>query len=153
MAIRAVSHVAVGVSDMDRALGFYRDVLGLKVDLDTIEEFPGRDAENPVRRRGVYLRWGQGPDASFIVLDQQLSRAPFGEPPRLFQIGTHHFAFWVDNLDELVERAQGAGFQVAMAPVDADTKAYGEAPGGRVRTVFLHDADGNSVQLDQRLSS
>ena len=29
MAIRAISHVAVGVRDMDRALRFYRDGLGL----------------------------------------------------------------------------------------------------------------------------
>jgi catechol 2,3-dioxygenase-like lactoylglutathione lyase family enzyme len=40
MAIRAISHVAVGVRDMDRALRFYRDALGLRVKLDTVEEIP-----------------------------------------------------------------------------------------------------------------
>ena len=30
MTIEAVSHIAVGVRDMEVALGFYRDVLGLR---------------------------------------------------------------------------------------------------------------------------
>jgi catechol 2,3-dioxygenase-like lactoylglutathione lyase family enzyme len=29
--MKAVSHIAIGVRDMDRSLGFYRDLLGLKV--------------------------------------------------------------------------------------------------------------------------
>ncbi len=37
MKTRAFSHLAIGVKDMDKALGFYRDLLGLKVDLDRIE--------------------------------------------------------------------------------------------------------------------
>lgn len=35
--MRAISHVAIGVSDMNRSLPFYRDLLGLKVSLDTEE--------------------------------------------------------------------------------------------------------------------
>ena len=31
MAVLGISHVAVGVSDMDRALVFYRDIIGLRV--------------------------------------------------------------------------------------------------------------------------
>ena len=36
MPIRAVSHIAVGVRDMDRSLEFYRDVLGMSVSLDAV---------------------------------------------------------------------------------------------------------------------
>ena len=32
----------------------------------------------------------------------------------------------------------------------ADTVMYGEPPGGRVRSAFLRDPEGNYVQLDQR---
>ena len=34
----------------------------------------------------------------------------------------------------------------------ADTVMYGEPPGGRVKSVFLRDPEGNYVQLDQRVS-
>ena len=152
MSIRAVSHIAVGVRDMDRSLEFYRDLLGMSVSLDALEEFPGRPGATPTRRRGVYLRWGAGDETSFIVLDEQISRDPFGEPPRLFQVGTHHFGLWVDDLDSMVARAEARGFPPAIAPTDAGSEAYGESPGRKVRTVFLRDPDGNFVQLDQRLS-
>ena len=97
MAVLGISHVAVGVSDMERSLVFYRDIVGLRVTLDTIEgAFVGDPAA--YRRRAVYLRAEDGPHSFFIVLDQQLDREPFGSPPRILQLGTHHFSFWVDNL-------------------------------------------------------
>ncbi len=150
MSLQAISHVAVGVTDMERSLAFYRDVLGMHVSLDTEEELPAIGDAAPLKRRGVYLRWREGPHETFIVLDQQLSQPPFGEPPKLFQIGTHHWGFWVDDIDAIVERAEAAGVPILVRPVDADTIRYGEAPGGVVRSAFLRDPDGNVVQLDQR---
>ena len=152
MGVRGVSHVAVGVSDMERALVFYRDLLGLRVTLDAVE---GGDDDGLVgadRRRAVYLRSADGPDASFIVLDQQLDREPFGSPPRLLQLGTHHFSFWVDDLEATFERLVAENFRVVFSPTVADAILYGEEAGsGRLLTAIVKDPDGNPVQLDQRL--
>ncbi|MDG2114986.1 MAG: VOC family protein, partial [Actinomycetota bacterium] len=71
MAVRGISHVAVGVSDMDDALSFYRDVIGLVVTLDA-EEGAFTGDPGGYRRRAVYLRQNEGPDEFFIVLDQLL---------------------------------------------------------------------------------
>ena len=153
MPVRGVSHVAVGVRDMDAALPFYRDVLGLRVAFDGIEEF-GDPAKGAVtRRRAVYLRHpdGDGEDAAFLVLDQQLSRDPWGDPARLFQIGLHHFGFWVDDIEAIAQRATDGGVTVIRPPSDGDTAAYGEPAGGVIRTMFLQDPDGNVVQCDQRV--
>jgi len=150
MKIKNVSHIAVGVRDMDRSLAFYRDVLGLHVSLDAIEELPSIAGSPPIRRRGVYLRWREGADESFIVLDQQLAQAPFGEPPKTFQVGTHHWGLWVDDVEGMVARAEAAGVPILVRPANGDTLAYGEPAGGTVRTAFLRDPDGNVVQLDQR---
>ncbi|MFN0090667.1 MAG: VOC family protein [Acidimicrobiales bacterium] len=151
MAVQGISHVAVGVSDMERALTFYRDIIGLRVTLDTVEKsFNSADAE--YRRRAVYLRTNDGPHEFFIVLDQQLSQAPFGKPPRILQLGTHHFSFWVDDLEAVFQKAVDAGFRVVFGPTPADALAYGEPEGsGRVLTAILKDQDGNPVQLDQRI--
>ena len=151
MAVLGISHVAVGVSDMDRSLVFYRDIVGLRVTLDTVEgAFTGDPAGN--RRRAVYLRTEDGPHAFFVVLDQQLDREPFGTPPRILQLGTHHFSFWVDDLEATFERLVGEGFRSVLRPTAADAVAYGEAAGsGRVLTAIVKDPDGNPVQLDQRL--
>ena len=101
MKTRAFSHLAIGVKDMEAALGFYRDLLGLKVDLDRIER-----GGTPDERRAVYLRWEDGPDSTFIVLGQTKNLIP-GEPLKMNQLGYHHFAFWVEDLEETLEKAEG----------------------------------------------
>ena len=102
MSIQAVSHVAVGVRDMEVALGFYRDVLGLRVTADKVEEFSQGPGQPPAQRRAVYLRYQDGPHESFIVLDQQITNEIKGQPAQLFQMGVHHFAFWVDDIDGMM---------------------------------------------------
>lgn len=147
--LQGFSHIAVGVSDMERALVFWRDVMGMGVDLDTIEEVPG-PGDGLRRRRGVYLRWEQGDRATFVVLDQQLSIEPFGLPAKLFQTGVHHVSFWVKDVEPFLRRAAERGFS-AGEPTQSDTVAYGEAPGRQVQTAFVRDGDGNWIQLDQRM--
>lgn len=152
MAVRGISHIAVGVSDMTDALTFYRDVIGLEVTLDAEEGAFGGD-EGAYRRRAVYLRLREGPDEFFIVLDQLLDPEPFGSPPRILQLGTHHFSFWVDDVAEIFQRAVAHGFRAILRPTEADAAAYGEPRGsGRVLTAIIKDHDGNPVQLDQRVS-
>jgi len=152
MSVKGVSHVAVGVSDMERALVFYRDIIGLRVTLDAVEGGDGGGLVGANRRRAVYLRTDDGPHAFFIVLDQQLDREPFGTPPRILQLGTHHFSLWVDNLQEIFERMVAEGFRPIVRPTETDSLAYGETSGsGRVLTALVKDQDGNPVQLDQRL--
>jgi catechol 2,3-dioxygenase-like lactoylglutathione lyase family enzyme len=152
VAVRASSHVAIGVHDMERALRFYRDLLGLRVTIDREERFVNASSDPPTerRRRAVYLRWAYGPDDAFVVLDQQHDVIP-GEPKELFQIGVHHVAFWVDDIEPYVADVASSGGNIAYGPNDSGGEAYGEAPGSRVRTVLFHDPEGNIVQLDQRL--
>jgi len=151
MAVQGISHVAVGVSDMDRALQFYRDIIGLRVTKDHEEKAFGGGDPDAYHRRAVYLRQNDGPDAFFIVLDQQLQPEPHGKPPRIMQLGTHHFSFWVDNLVEIFEHAVEDGFRVIIGPTEADTDLYGEDAGQTILTAIVKDQDGNPVQLDQRL--
>jgi catechol 2,3-dioxygenase-like lactoylglutathione lyase family enzyme len=153
--MRAVSHIAIGVSDMDRALHFYRDLLGLRVTLDTMERIGGMSPlfANPQKgqRRAVYMRFEDGPHASFVVLSQNPGE-PSGHPLKVDQVGLHHFAFWVDDLRERVEKLKAAGVKILLAPTESDTAAYGEPPGRKVLTALFEDPDGTIVQFDQRLS-
>ena len=106
--MKGISHVAIGVSDMDRALPFYRDTLGLEVMLDA-EEKVGNG-----KRRAVYMRWKA--NSGFLVLSQTLGREASGKPLRLHQVGLHHFAFWVDDLRARVEKLQRAGVKILVPP-------------------------------------
>ena len=76
-----------------------------------------------------------------------------GQPAQLFQMGCHHFSFWVDDIDEMLTRVRAAGVDIVVGGEGgpgADTVMYGEPPGGRVKSAFLRDPEGNYVQLDQR---
>jgi catechol 2,3-dioxygenase-like lactoylglutathione lyase family enzyme len=153
MNVRALSHVAIGVRDMDRALEFYRDVLGLPVASDRIEEFAQAAGQPPARRRAVYLRWGDGPHSAYVVLDQHLTQETQGGATALFDAGIHHFAFWIDDLDGVLDAARAAGFEVVLGGGRAvGSEWLGEPAGGRpVRSAMLRDPEGNHVQLDQRV--
>lgn len=155
MGIRAVSHIAIGVTDLDAALPFYRDLLGMRVVVDRTEHFEDPSTEPAVSRsrRAVYLRWSEGEDTQFVVLDQQLATQSGGEPTKLFHVGIHHVAFWVDDLRPFVDGAAAFGGGVVSEPVESGGPSYAEPEGSRVRTVYLSDPEGNIVQLDQRLVS
>jgi catechol 2,3-dioxygenase-like lactoylglutathione lyase family enzyme len=153
--MQAVSHIAIGVSDMDKAVRFYRDLLGLRVTLDTMERIGGRGPlfanAQEGQRRAVYMRFEDGPHASFVVLSQNPGE-PSGRPLKIDQVGLHHFSFWVDDLRERVEKLKAAGVKILLPPTESDTVAYGEPAGGKVLTSLFEDPDGTIVQFDQRLS-
>lgn len=148
MAVHGYSHVAIGVRDMDRAITFYRDVVGLRLRFDETEEHLGDDGVGGWKRRGVYFETDAGPHGPFLVLDQQLSREPFGEPAQFLQVGVHHVAFSVDDVDAVVARARTHGFEVFVEPLDSGSVTYGLPPGGTVRTALVRDPEGNVVQFD-----
>jgi catechol 2,3-dioxygenase-like lactoylglutathione lyase family enzyme len=149
-AIRAVSHVAIGVRDMATAVPFYRDFLGMRVVNDREERFVN-PAGSEVSRRAVYLRWDDTDDSQFVVLDQRLGEPADGKPAALFSMGLHHVGFWVDDVRSFVENASRFGGRVVAPAVETGSASYGLPEGGRVLTVYLRDPDGNVVQLDQRL--
>jgi catechol 2,3-dioxygenase-like lactoylglutathione lyase family enzyme len=142
--VKGISHIAIGVSDMTRSLPFYRDLLGLEVMLDSEEKF------GTGSRHAVYMRWAN--NAGFLVLSQTLGREPSGKPLRLHQVGLHHFAFWVDDLEKRVDKLKSAGVKIVVEPYAADSIAYGERSGNKVLTCLFEDPDGTILQFDQRVN-
>ena len=80
--MNGVSHVAIGVRDMDKSLKFYRDLLGLEVRFDATQPIGGMPQlyASPEKgtRRAVHLHYGNGPSSGFLVL----SEMPGGSPGR-----------------------------------------------------------------------
>ena len=139
---------------MRKTVAFYRDLLGLRVTLDTMERIGGTGPlfakPQKGQRRAVYMRFEDGLHASFIVLSQNPGE-PSGHPLKIDQVGLHHFSFWVDDLRERIEKLRSAGVKILLPPTESDTVAYGELAGGKVLTALFEDPDGTIVQFDQRL--
>jgi catechol 2,3-dioxygenase-like lactoylglutathione lyase family enzyme len=149
--MRGISHVAIGVREMEKSLTFYGDVLGLRVVKDEVESMGGMRGVTDNKRRAVRLVWttvcGQ---PTYVVLSQSAGTAS-GTPSKLDQIGIHHFAFWVDRLRDRFERVKGSGARVVLPPTEVSGDSYGGGEGDKVLTCIFEDPDGTLLQFDQQV--
>jgi catechol 2,3-dioxygenase-like lactoylglutathione lyase family enzyme len=109
----AVHHVSINVVDVDRALSFYTDVLGLTQRTDRPDVGFG----------GAWLDAG----------DQQVHLLEASVPPSLGQ----HFALLVDDLGEVVAELRAQGLTPSdPAPIGRGLQSFLNDPDGNV--VELH---------------
>jgi lactoylglutathione lyase len=138
------------VSDLDRSVAFYRDVLGLEL----VNQW---DSEQP------YLRTIVGfPDASLRIALLRLPASPAGRSghhielleyrsprgqrtdPRTCNPGNVHVSFLVDDLDAAYAELSAKGVRFKSAPVAID---HGRNRGARA--VYLLDPDDITLELVQ----
>ncbi len=153
MSITGVSHIAIGVRDMERSLAFYCDGLGLVVSMERLEVDPPGTTMFPRNRRACYLRWDHGPGTSYLVLDQHLAEEAPGGARQMYDAGVHHFAFSTDDIEATVARLQEHGFEVRHVGHVGKGTGSGIPDGDHeIATCFADDPDGNIIQFDQWLS-
>ena len=131
MAIEAIDidHVAIRVSDLERSLAFYRDVLGLAV-----------------RDREKYDR-GELPFVSVAVGGRHLHLFPTDGP---IDVGNEHVCLLLrsdetdtrEAIDRLLDRLRTAGVEVGDDEPHERLGAY-----GRDWAAYVSDPDGRTVEL------
>ena len=147
MEATAVSHIAICVRDLDKSLAFYRDILGMRVDFDEVQDttsggLPSVYAHARRTRRTVHVRYGPGQTAPSLVLTSHPGEDPDGGPIKLDQVGISHLSFTVSNVAGLAAELTSKGVEMA-APLEAFTAAD-----GRVSSIFVFDPDGILLQFD-----
>jgi lactoylglutathione lyase len=147
MEATGVSHIAVCVRDLDRSLAFYRDILGMRVDFDEVQDtttggLPSIYKHARKTRRTVHVRYGPGQTAPSLVLTSHPGEDSDGSPIKLDQVGISHLSFTVPDVKALAEELVSKGVEMA-APLEAFT-----APDGQVRSIFVFDPDGIMLQFD-----
>ncbi len=118
--IRGLAHACFNVSDLEQALRFYRDGLGLR------EAFDFRNDEG--RRFGVYLHLG---GRSFIELfEGQLDKPAEKQSYK-------HICLEVDDIEAAVATLQERG--IAVSPIKKGIDHSYQA--------WISDPDGNRIEL------
>lgn len=148
------SHIAIGVTDMDRALPFYR-ALGFRVALDRIERNAALDDAMAASganedRRVCYMRAADSNPPQFLSLHFRASIR--NKPLKAEEIGINHASIWVRDMDAVLAAVQQAGGAVVIPPFVAEGEGWTLAPGNWVRSTFISDPDGTLIQLDEQVS-
>ncbi|MGB9223023.1 MAG: VOC family protein [Mycobacterium sp.] len=134
-------HLVVGVTDMDRASQFYRDVLGMDVVFETLISGEPFDAALHATRKQEGRVVG-GLLGGLMVELLSLGGRPASEqgtakPPRRGITGIHNFSLSVPDLDDTHRRITAAGYPPDQEPFEI----------GGVRMFFVKDPDGTPVEF------
>jgi catechol 2,3-dioxygenase-like lactoylglutathione lyase family enzyme len=140
-------HAGIVVADLERALHFYCDLLGLTI-LRSMEE-KGAYLDNMLGHKDVQvttvkLAAGKG-RAVLELLYFRSPKSPTFPIRGLFELGPSHVAFTVKNLDATFEKLTRAG-----VPFNAPPQL---APDGLARVTFCLDPDGTFIELVETLEA
>ena len=145
-AVTGFFHGGITVSDMDRALVFYRDGLGLEQEFDRILDAPYLPAVLGLEFdhiRAVYLRI---PGGGFVELLQYVGIERLSAASRPCDYGAGHLCLYVDDVEAMHARLVKLGFAARSEQV-VDITA---GPNQGARSCYMADADGYAVELFQK---
>ena len=142
-----VSHIAICVRDLDKSLGFYRDILGMRVDFDEVQDtttggLPYTYKHPRKTRRTVHVRYGEGRTTPSLVLTSHPGDDSDGEPIKLDQVGISHISFGVADVASLANELEAKGYELA-----GSRESYTNASGD-ITSIYVRDPDGILVQFN-----
>ena len=125
MSATRLIEVELFVTDIERAVAQYRDVIGLPLEGHTHAD------GDPIHHHAAWGDWEAGPEGGFLLFS--IYSAGAGEATR------SSFGFTVADLDAVHRQVEASGTKVVHAP---QTRPWG-------RCATYQDAEGNSFSLTQ----
>jgi catechol 2,3-dioxygenase-like lactoylglutathione lyase family enzyme len=137
-------HIGISVSDMERSVAFYRDVLGFEV-LDTGEAFDEEDELLDLKGTHLLATSMQSGDVQLELL-QFVSPPGKTRAPGMNDAGCVHMALASDeDVFTLRERLLAAG-------VDVTSEPYKDQNFEGLYCLFFKDPDGTMIEVMQKPS-
>jgi catechol 2,3-dioxygenase-like lactoylglutathione lyase family enzyme len=134
--MRGVDHLDLVVSDLDRSLEFYNELLG-PLGFTRNSEIAGERGE-----RVIYIGGTGGASVSLRQAQSDAHPTPYDR----YAVGVHHVAFFADSREAVDERAawlRERGAEIESAPAE-----YDYTPG--YYAVFFYDPDGIKLEILHR---
>jgi catechol 2,3-dioxygenase-like lactoylglutathione lyase family enzyme len=141
----SADHTGITVSNLERSLAFWRDVLGFELSHTAHQK--GELAEEITGVQGAEIKLAvlKTPGGHKIELLEYLTPADRKHvSPRPCDVGSVHVALLVDDLDAMLARIGASGWKAAGKP---QTLTKGPNVGKRV--VYVRDRDGTTIELMQ----
>jgi glyoxylase I family protein len=142
--IRA-DHTGITVSNLERSLAFWRDVLGFEFSHRTHQAGELASQITGVPGAEISLAVVKAPGHKIELLEYHAPADRNAENQlRPCDVGAVHVALTVDNLDIVLDRIAASGWHAAGT---AQTLTTGPNAGKRV--VYVRDPDGTTIELMQ----
>jgi catechol 2,3-dioxygenase-like lactoylglutathione lyase family enzyme len=143
MSILRLTHIGLCVSDLERALRFYRDGLGFTYLSDL--HVAGEPTDTLLQLKNVDLeaRYLER-DGTRIELLHYVSPGTAGtdQPRPMNQLGLTHLSLRVTNLSEVVANLRAVGARVVE-------RSHIDIPAFEAAAIFVTDPDGTLIELVQ----
>lgn len=124
-----VDHFAIEVSDLDAAIRFYTEKLGLKLMFSEVDENQ-HEAYAFLELEGGNLELLQGLSRDQPPYDRPAIRPPY----------CPHLALQTDNVNDVIAMAKAKGIPIVKGPL--------EVP-GKVKWLYLSDPDNHVIEFVQ----
>jgi catechol 2,3-dioxygenase-like lactoylglutathione lyase family enzyme len=142
--VRGLHHVGITVSDLDRAIDFYHDVLGLEFVSEPSPVFDDPALGPAVGVPGAALRQVSLTAGDIIVelLEYVRPESPVVAPLPQNALGAQHVAFLVDDIRAKKAELEGRGVRFY-----SDVNVVDEGVLAGWRWVYFEDPEGNALEL------
>ena len=131
-----VDHLDLVVTDLERSLAFYTELLG-PLGFTETSEIVGERGE-----RVIYISGAGDPEVSLRERQSDAHAVPYDR----YAVGIHHVAFVADERGQVDERA--AWLREHGAEIESGPEEYDYAPG--YYAVFFYDPDGIKLEIVHR---
>ena len=143
--ILAADHTGITVSDLERSLAFWRDVLGFELSHRAHQKGELAEQITGVAGAEILIAVLRAPGHKIELLEY---RAPADRQRengrRPCDLGSVHVALTVDNLDGVLAAIAASGWEAAGKP---QTLTVGPNAGKRV--IYVRDPDGTTIEFMQ----
>lgn len=141
--IKDIHHTSFTVSNMEKSIEFYRDILGLEIQWDSLAagvKFKGEAADNVTNCPGTELR------IVFLLAGNHrielVEYSPAGKAQtdnKASDTGSAHVCFKTDNIDELYQKLLANKARLHCAPQQLDN----------AKVMYFRDPDGIILEAAQ----
>lgn len=145
-AVTGFFHAGITVRDMDTALRFYRDGLGLNLQFDRVIDADYLREVLALDFRSIRAAYLDIPGGGIVELLEYsgVERLPARSRPSDF--GAGHLCLYVDDVEAMTHKLRAFGGE----PRSAATVDITSGPNVGARSVYMLDPDGYAVELFQR---
>jgi catechol 2,3-dioxygenase-like lactoylglutathione lyase family enzyme len=142
--IIAADHTGITVSNLERSLEFWRDVLGFEYSHTAHQS--GEMAEQITGVKGAELKLAvvKAPGGHKIELLDYLAPGDRKKDVDLrpCDVGHVHVALVVENLDAILERIAASGWEASGQP-----QTLTSGPNAGKRVIYVRDPDGTTIEF------